>query len=68
MEDKEAIEILTQLLEKGNLSTGEKEAVLTAIGALGWTKLGKARSQNIARARRAEKEYDLKGEDKTIFK
>jgi hypothetical protein len=67
MEDKVAIEILTKLLEKGNLSAEEKEAVLTAIGALGWTKLGKARIQNIARARKAEKEYDLQGDDKTVF-
>jgi len=68
MEDKEAIEILTKMLEKGNLSAEEKEAVLAAIGALSWTELGKARIQNIARARKAEKEYDLQGDDKTIFK
>jgi hypothetical protein len=61
MEDKEAIEILTRLLEKYSLAGEEKEAVLTAIGALGWTKLGKGRMENIIRARKAEKEEDLKG-------
>jgi len=67
MEDKEAIDILTRLLEKGTLSDEEREAVLIAIGALGWTKLGKSRIQNIARARHAEKEYDLKGDEDEKF-
>lgn len=62
MEDKEAIEILTQLLEKYSLSKKEKEAIAIAVGALGWTKLGKARLENIIRARKHEKEKDIKGE------
>ena len=39
MEDKEAIEVLKRMLEKYPLEESEKQAVLTAIGVLGWTKL-----------------------------
>jgi hypothetical protein len=39
MEDKEAAEILQKLLTKYPLDEGEQEAVKTAIGVLGWTKL-----------------------------
>ncbi|TSC85644.1 MAG: hypothetical protein G01um10148_1030 [Parcubacteria group bacterium Gr01-1014_8] len=39
MEDKKAIDILTVLLHKNILNEEEKEAVLSAIEILGWTKL-----------------------------
>ena len=42
MEHKEAIEILKRLLEKHQLNTEEKEAVMTAIGILSWTSLSKS--------------------------
>jgi len=58
MEDKEAIEILMKLLEKYPLSKKEKAAVSSAIGALGWMKLGKARIQNIIKAKKAEQEEE----------
>ncbi len=58
MEDKEAIEILTQLIEKYPLSEKEKEAVSSAIGALGWMKLGNQRIKNIIRAKKAEKKKE----------
>jgi hypothetical protein len=61
MEDKEAIEVLTNMAEKKTLCEKEREAILVAIGALSWTKLGKARIAGIAKARQAEHRYDLEG-------
>ncbi len=43
MEDKEAATILMKLLDKHLLSGKEKEAVLAAIGVLGWTTLSKSK-------------------------
>lgn len=60
MEDKEAIEILTNMLKKYSFSEKEKEAVLDAIGILSWSKLGKSRIQHIAKVRKAKHEKDLK--------
>ena len=45
MEHKEAIEILKSLLEKHQLNTEEKEAVMTAIGILSWTSLSKSHAK-----------------------
>ncbi len=66
MEDKEAINILIRLLDKYHLDGEEKEAVQAAIGALGWTTLGKGRMRNIIRARKAEREKDLRGNNKFL--
>lgn len=63
MEDKEAIAILTQLIERYSLTDKEKAAIQTAIGGLGWTKLGKARLKNIIRARKSERDRDLHGDN-----
>jgi HEAT repeat protein len=60
MEDKEAIEILMKLLDKHSFTEKEKKAIATAIGALGWTKLGKARLKNIINARKAERAEENK--------
>lgn len=60
MEDQEAIEILMKLLDKHSFTTKEKKAIATAIGALGWTKLGKARLKNIINARKAERKEENK--------
>jgi len=64
MEDKEAIEILTRIMDKYSLDTEEKEAISSAIGALGWMKLGGARMKNIIRARKAERDEMLRGTKK----
>ena len=39
MTDKEAILILTEMLEKYPLSADEREAIKSSIGILGWTKM-----------------------------
>ena len=51
MEDKEATEILKKMLQKHSLEREEKEAVRTAIGILGWTKLIEGRMKTIKKAR-----------------
>ncbi|HEY4527143.1 MAG TPA: hypothetical protein VJK53_04865 [Candidatus Paceibacterota bacterium] len=51
MEDKEAIEILKKMLQKHSCEGEEKEAVHTAIGILGWTKLIEGRVKTIKKAR-----------------
>jgi lipopolysaccharide biosynthesis regulator YciM len=43
MENDKAIEILKKMLDKPSLDTEEKEAVMTALGILGWVKLSKSR-------------------------
>lgn len=56
MEDKEAIDILKKLLDKPSVAEKEKEAIMTAIGALGWFKLGKNRMDQIIKAKKSERE------------
>ncbi len=51
MEDKIAIEILKRMLEKYPLDGDEKQAVLTAVGILGWTKLIEGRVRSMKKAR-----------------
>lgn len=63
MEDKQAIEILTEMLKKYAFSEQEKEAVLDAIGILSWSKLGQARIKGIAKSLKAKREKDLKIDD-----
>ncbi len=46
MEDKEAIAVLTNMLQTHDLSEDEQEAVRAAIGLLGWTKLVDAWKEN----------------------
>ncbi|MDV2988677.1 MAG: hypothetical protein P3T54_00740 [Dehalogenimonas sp.] len=43
MDHKTAIDILLKLAQKPALSTEEKEAVMTAVGVLGWTSLAQSR-------------------------
>jgi hypothetical protein len=43
MEYQKAIDVLKKLLDKPSLDPEEKEAVMTAIGVLGWGALGKSR-------------------------
>lgn len=56
MEHKKTITILTSLLDKRLLDNEEKEAVLTAIGVLGWTSLSESRIKAQARARKAKRD------------
>lgn len=64
MEDKEALEILMQMLEKHQFSDEEKKALETAIGILSWSKLGQGRIRSIAKARRVKKDWGLGAQDK----
>lgn len=59
MEDKKALEILTQILKKYHFSDEEKKAVETAIGILSWSKLGQGRIRSIAKARRVKRDWGL---------
>ena len=51
MDDKKAIEVLTEMLAKYPLTDEEKEAVREAIGILAWTKLMEGRKESLKRAR-----------------
>lgn len=55
MEHKEAMDILQELVKKGNLTDSEKEAVTTAIGILAWTTL----SKGVVKARKAKRDKSL---------
>lgn len=43
METDKAVEVLKKLAAKPSLDAEEKEAVMTALGMLGWLKLSKSR-------------------------
>ncbi|ADJ25396.1 hypothetical protein Dehly_0062 [Dehalogenimonas lykanthroporepellens BL-DC-9] len=47
MEHKQAAEILLKLAEKQVISPEEKEAVMIAVGVLGWTSLAQGRTRNL---------------------
>lgn len=47
MKDKESIEILKGLLERGVLTPKEEEAVRSAIGVLSWTTLAESRLRGL---------------------
>jgi len=59
MIDKDALKILTEMIEKYPLTAKEKEAVLAAVGVLGWTSLGESRLKNIIKSKKARQERDL---------
>lgn len=54
MKDKEASLILLSLLEKYSLTKREKEAVLTAIGVLGWTSLVEGKINSLKEKRKRD--------------
>lgn len=56
MEDRKAIEILKALSDKYPLTAEEKEAVLIAIGILGWTSLAKSK----IKAQKAKRDKDAR--------
>ena len=51
MEYAKAIAILKNMLEKSTLSAEEKEAVMTAIGVLGWGSLAESK-RKVQKAKR----------------
>lgn len=55
MDHKEAMNVLQELVKKGNLTESEREAVTTAIGILSWTAL----SKGVAKARKAKRDKSL---------
>ena len=54
MEYKKAVNILISLLDRHSLDDEEKEAVLTAIGVLGWVSLSKSRMKALIKAKKAK--------------
>jgi len=51
MEDSEAVKILIAMLKKYPFSDEEKEAMKTAVGLMGWTKLVEGYVENRKKAR-----------------
>jgi len=58
MEDKKALAILMKMIKKPSLSAEEKEAILAAIGVLGWTSLAESKRKEL----RAKREKNLEWE------
>lgn len=59
MDYKQAISVLTKMLDKHEFEPEEKEAVLTAIGVLDWAALGKTRLRSIAEKRREKRDKSI---------
>jgi hypothetical protein len=57
MEYQKAIEILMSLLDKHSLDAQEKEAVMTAIGVLGWGSLAKSKMKALKTKREKSTEW-----------
>lgn len=60
MEHKQAVGILISMLDKRELSAGEKEALMTAVGVLAWTKLSKSKVEAIKAKRNREEGGETK--------
>lgn len=58
MKDKEAIEVLKGLLERGVLTLEEVEAVRSAIGVLSWTTLSESRMKGLKEKRDKQQGFD----------
>ena len=68
MTDKKAINVLKKMLDpkasanrrsgKKSLSAEEREAVLAAIGVLGWTSLAESRIKSLAKSRKEKQDRD----------
>jgi len=52
MTHQKALEILIKLIEKNKFKGEEKEAILTAIGVLSWTKLAESKIKRIVEKRK----------------
>ncbi len=59
MEYKQAIAVLTKMLEERSLDADEKEAVLAAIGVLDWASLGKTRLKSMAEKRKEKRDKSI---------
>ncbi len=59
MDYKQAIAVLTKMLEERSLDAEEKEAILTAIGILDWASLGKTRLKNLAERRKERRDKSI---------
>lgn len=57
MESKKAADILIKFLKKHKLNLEEREAILAAIGTLGWTALSESRLKN--KKTKREKDMEL---------
>ncbi len=55
MEYKQAISVLTKMLDERSLAGEDKEAVLTAIEVLDWASLGKSRWKSIIEKRKEQR-------------
>lgn len=61
MDYKKAIDILTKMLkDSGSFTAEEKEAVLTAIGVLGFASLAKNRFTTMLKNKKAKRAKDVK--------
>ena len=59
MDYKQAISVLTKMLEERSLDGEEKEAVLTAIGVLDWASLGKNRFKSMMEKRKNRRDKSV---------
>ncbi len=59
MDYKQAISVLTKMLDERSFDAEEKEAVETAIGVLEWASLGTNRMKSMAEKRRAKRDKDV---------
>jgi hypothetical protein len=59
MDYRQAISVLTKMLEERSLAGEEKEAVLTAIGVRDWASLGKNKMTSMAEKRKAKRDKDV---------
>jgi hypothetical protein len=60
MEDEKAVVILKSLLTKNFLTAEEKEAVMAAVGLLGWAEQSRRRYKAVIRAKKEERGQSLK--------
>lgn len=59
MDFKQAISVLSKMLEQRSLDAEEKEAITTAIGVLDWAALGKNRLKSIAEKRKEKRDKSI---------
>ena len=59
MDYKEAISVLTKMLDKHSLDAQEQAAVQSAIGLLDWASLGRNKMKNMMEKRKAKREKDV---------
>ena len=60
MKDKKAVALLLKLQDKYSLNAEEKEAVLVAIGILGWTSLAEGKIKELGKTQKAKRAKSAK--------